>query len=101
MKTNVDFNRAEKIKNKIDTALETIGLFVQGEAQERAPYDTGRLKQSIQTKKEGDFQIVYTNVEYAIIQEYGSKKVKAQPYLRPAYQDNINIIHNMWRRILD
>jgi HK97 gp10 family phage protein len=63
---------------------------VQGTAKDLAPVDTGYLKDNIFTKmypKELS-GVVYTVVEYAPHQEYGTRYVPANPFMTPAL--NIN-----------
>lgn len=43
--------------------------------------DTGRLRQSIATKIEGNTLTVGTNVEYAGVHQFGGEDVPARPYL--------------------
>jgi len=47
---------------------------------------TGRLRQSISTKVEGDTGIVGTDIEYGKELEYGTSKVAARPWLRISFE---------------
>ena len=52
-----------------------------------APVDTGRLKESIEKKTEGDKVTVGPRgVEYAIYVEKGTSRSPAQPYVAPTIQ---------------
>lgn len=63
----------EECKEKIDIAMEKIGLVAERYAKEMCPVDTGRLRNSI-THAAGDNQVtVGTNVEYAIYVELGAR----------------------------
>lgn len=74
-----------EFKAKKKQALEAIGLQAEGYAQFYAPVDTGRLRNSISHKiADEDAVAIGTNVEYAPYQEFGTSKMKAQPYLKPA-----------------
>ena len=54
-------------------------------SKQYSPIDTGRLRASIHTEQLGPIVFkVFTNVYYAIYQEYGTKKMKAHPFFRPA-----------------
>lgn len=65
------------------------GLKVEGDAKMLAPVDTGALRGSIQTNQgAGISAAVTTSLEYAPHQEFGTSKMKAQPYLRPALNKN-------------
>ena len=71
-------------------ALEAIGLQAEGYAKLKAPVDTGRLRNSIthSVAQQEDSVYIGTNVEYAPYVEYGTRRTKAQPYLKPAVQDH-------------
>jgi len=63
--------------------------------------DTGRLRASITheieiTKNEVVGRIG-TNVDYAIVQEYGSSKMAAHPYLRPSLRKNLGKIKALFK----
>jgi HK97 gp10 family phage protein len=73
-------------------ALEKIGIFVEGEAQENAPVDTGTLRGSITHEVEGRYAVIGSNVKYAPHVELGTARAKAQPYLRPAVEENREVI---------
>jgi HK97 gp10 family phage protein len=75
---------AEALKRAIDKWLPVATEAVHGQAVELAPVDTGNLKGSIAWRVEGKTGIVGTRVEYAPYQEYGTRKMQAQPFLRPA-----------------
>ena len=71
-------------------ALEIMGGVCEGYAAEAAPFKTGRLSGSITHKPlDGSTEIVGTNVEYAPYQEFGTRKMKAHPYLRPAVENHV------------
>ncbi len=59
---------------------------IEGQAKAIVPVDTGNLKNSIQTTQEGELAAAVgpRAVEYAIYVEYGTVKMRAQPYMRPA-----------------
>ena len=70
-------------------------LIAQEDARAFAPEDTGALKLSIT----GDIEIeddfvegkVSTNIPYAIHQEFGTYKMAAQPYMKPAADANKSV----------
>jgi HK97 gp10 family phage protein len=93
------------LKSAIETALVKFGIVLEGTASLLAPYDKGRLRASItyatrdtpakpgpeadasdSVQQPTDSLVLHvgTSVEYAIHQEYGTKKMKAQPFMRPA-----------------
>ena len=71
-------------------------MVVQGSAVLLSPVDTGNLRSSINFKVESEDEArVGTNVDYAPHVEFGTKKMSAQPYLRPALDNNRNQIEKM------
>lgn len=71
-------------------ALEAIAEAAEGYAVVLCPVDTSRLKNSItHAVNEAEEQaIIGTNVEYAPYVEFGTVKMKAQPYLKPAIKNH-------------
>ena len=63
-------------KEQISAWLEAIGEDAAGTAASFAPYDTGRLKNSISSVVNEEEKCVYigTNVDYAIYHEFGTGK---------------------------
>jgi HK97 gp10 family phage protein len=86
-----------------DQFLPEAGFLVEGQAKANAPVRTGRLKNSINSRVSGDVAIVGTNVEYATHVEYGTKRSKAKPYMRPALDDNrkklVQLYEDIVRRV--
>ena len=73
--------------------LHMIGLQAERYAKEeltrQGAVDTGRLRASVLNAIEGDDSVVIgTNVEYAPYIEFGTSKMAARPYLRPAAQNH-------------
>lgn len=76
-------------------ALTAGALPIQNEAKILAPYETGTLRRSIHTEivTHGDDRIVAeigTDVEYAGHQEFGTRKMAAHPFLRPAFDTKLS-----------
>ena len=82
---------AAKIPRKVSKGEPTVE-----EAQRLAPVRTGALRDSIYWRKVRE--LIYeigATVAYAIYVEYGTWKMRAQPYLRPAvlrYQNQITYL---------
>ena len=78
--------------SKIDMmpAIKKAARFVQSTAKDLVAVDTGILKGSIKVKSLPKQQaaIIGTNVEYAPYQEFGTRKMKAHPFLGPAITIN-------------
>ena len=65
------------------------GAEMQEKAQRNAPVDTGTLKRSIglEITDSGMAAEVETTAEYAPYVELGTRFMEAQPYLKPAFDD--------------
>jgi len=87
----------EKTLKAQERALEAVGIFVEGEAIARCPYDTYRLINSISHIVKENWVKIGTNVEYAPFVEYGTSKQDPQPYLRPAVDNNHDKIRELFR----
>ena len=78
--------RANALNARQLVALATAA--VESQAKALTPVDTGHLKRSIVPSIDGNNNVaegaVSTNVEYAAYVEFGTTKMRAQPYLRPA-----------------
>ena len=76
----------------IERALEAIGIQAEGDVAMLTPVDTGRLRASIthDTRPEEESVYIGSNVFYSSYVEYGTSKAKAQPYLRPGIENNID-----------
>lgn len=73
--------------------------FTPSEAKSRS---TGQLKRSIKRRvnKRGQFGMVYSDVEHAVYNEYGTKKMVAQPFLRPAMNTHRLGIHQSMKKFI-
>lgn len=87
LKDNSDLFKSEKEK-AIARALEAIGIVAEGYAKRLCPVDTGRLRNSISHTHDEDSAYIGTNVEYAPYVEFGTRRQKAQPYLKPAVTEH-------------
>ena len=80
-----------RIEVETAKALDDLGEEIRDRAKEYCPVDTGRLQNSIQSipgdDSQGHYVEVGTNIYYAGFVEFGTVKMRAQPYLRPALMD--------------
>lgn len=81
-----DFSR--EAETELDKALVVSALEVERDAKKFSPVDTGRLRSSITHRLGNNYAEVGTSVEYGIYQEFGSSKMRAQPFLTPAFEAN-------------
>lgn len=69
----------------MEKLVQKTALRIEAEAKKLCPVDTGRLRASIATQRLGPATYgVGTGVEYAPYVEFGTRKMSAQPFLRPA-----------------
>lgn len=77
---------AAQYPEKTSMAVRKAAEDIEARAKEEAPVDTGNLRNSIKTESSSDglSAAVGTHVEYGIYQEFGTYKMPAHPYMRPA-----------------
>lgn len=82
LKKNVALNDVKKVVRKN-------GVGLQKAAQKKAPIDTGTLKRSvgIDITDSGMTATVEPTAEYSAYVEYGTRFMKAQPYMKPALEE--------------
>ncbi len=113
------------LEKAADRFLDDAGPFMEDEVKERVPRKTGQLINSINHRRKGSVVTVGTNVEYATHVEYGTQPhqitvngpvkfkdgwrylttvqhpgTEAQPYMRPAIDDNRRRLTLMFRDAL-
>ena len=76
------------VNNARKGALTMGAQVVQASAVLRAPVDTGNLRGSLTYEVGEDEARIGTNVDYAPWVESGTDRMAAQPYLRPALDEN-------------
>jgi len=77
---------AAAMPEKTSQVVRKAAFDIEGQAKNRAPVDTGALKNSISTEFEnnGLTGIIAPHMEYATFVEFGTKRMSAQPYMTPA-----------------
>jgi|AntRauMFilla1563_2_1112583.scaffolds.fasta_scaffold89376_2 HK97 gp10 family phage protein len=73
---------------------------VESSAKRNAPVDTGMLRLGIMSQVKGDKAIVSSLASYSTHVEYGTKKMKAQPFMRPALDKNRMKLIVLFRKML-
>jgi len=85
-------SRIEKAVNSLDErimeGLEIVGENIVADAKAFAPVKTGRLRDSIGKKIVNRELEVYAEAEYAAYVEFGTSRMRPQPFLRPAFEIN-------------
>lgn len=64
--------------------LKHLGEEVAADAKAACPVRSGRLRDSIDSRVEGDSAVVFSDVPYAAYVEEGTVHTAAEPYFRPA-----------------
>jgi HK97 gp10 family phage protein len=86
-------------QNKVETAMRIGALKIESDAEARVPVKTGALKIHIQSKVERKKDSISAtigpnaanptgDIGYSTYVEFGTSKMKAQPYLLPALEEN-------------
>ena len=81
-------------KVKLEAVMEAAN-FLKGESERRVPIRTGKLKENIVIQKVEDNEIA-TEVKvgpnrdafYGAMVEYGTKNMRARPFMRPSFDEN-------------
>jgi len=93
----------------IDRVVETGMEVIVSDAKQIVPVRTGRLRDSIRYWRKHMFDYdVGSEVPYAGFVEFGTTRMRAQPYMRPAIQQNApgilkamkEEVHRQWVRYL-
>lgn len=85
----VRYNRlvqiAEKLPGEVETIVRKAAFDIEAHAKTAVPVDTGKLKSSISCEFPRPSQaIIAPHTDYAVYVEYGTRKQRAKPYMRPA-----------------
>jgi len=74
-----------RVWEKVDEQLEVGAGIVAEQARQLAPFRTGYLRSTIGFERQAPLHwIVYAEAHYAGFVEFGTSKMVARPYLRPA-----------------
>jgi HK97 gp10 family phage protein len=97
IKTNVKEILQSLSQDQLGRAVMAGAFVFEGAAKMLTPIDTGNLVNSINTELVSSDETsataeVGTGVEYAPHVEYGTSKMKAQPFFRPAWDEKLETI---------
>lgn len=97
-----ELKRLETSLAKMDNHIEDFCRDVVASAKLRVPVDTGKLKWSIRYTKQGKGRFeISADAPYAGHVEYGTRRMRAQPYLRPAVNAHRQKLINRIKQELD
>ena len=93
--------KSQKVTRDSINAVYASALKIQSEARRKAPVDTGRLRSSISIRflRGGLAAEVVAHVHYAKFQEFGTRFMKARPFLVPAYEKELPRFRERLRKI--
>lgn len=75
------------VRRRLSLAVRKVAADVQARAQQVVPVDTGATKNSIRAKAVDELTSeVVVGTHYAAYLEFGTHKMPARPYLRPAVE---------------
>ena len=96
MKVEIIKDDSKRVLHEVDSQTEKIladiGELIVKSAKEIVPVDTGALKESITYEVDGNSVTVGSPLNYSVYVELGTSKMGAQPYLRPAFENNTSQI---------
>jgi len=107
MLTGVNELRTKLSKNTDLSAVRKVvaqnGAELQGKAQRKAPVDTGTLKRSIglELSNGGMTATSEAEAEYGPYPEYGTRFQEAQPYMKPAFNEQKETFKRDMKKLTD
>jgi len=98
-----DVNRISKqVENEVSQEIRTSSLRVESSAKKLAPFDTGWLANNIYSKMlEKSKAEVVSPAHYSIYLEYGTRKMREQPFLGPAVKAEEPVLLKNLERIVN
>lgn len=102
----IKYNHLPKIAAKLPKAVSSIirsaAFDVEANAKAVVPVDTGTLKNSITTEFPTQTSaIIAPHTDYAVFVEYGTRRQRAKPYMRPAAEKVAPAFLEACRRLED
>lgn len=89
-----------KVEAACVKSLTEAGKLIETRAKLLCPVDTGNLRKSITSEVKDLTAEIGTNVDYAPYVEFGTRRSKAQPYLRPSGDNSRRDVENIFRKNL-
>lgn len=90
-------NMTTYIDATTDLTIDEAAAIVEGQAVQLVPVDTGTLRSSIYRKNISPVESeVGATADYAVYQEFGTRRQQAQPFLRPALDELRNRLARIW-----
>lgn len=91
-----------KVKQEAKRVVDNAALRVEKKAVQLAPADTGYLKQHIVSSSDGPLSAkVVAEAEYSVYQEFGTRKMSAQPFMTPAVKQESPILYQKLNNLVN
>lgn len=101
---HLDMRRLQQLQAELEPRaqqlLDKVTFDVEADAKQFAPVDTGALKNSIASVLGRLQNIVMVGVEYAIYQEFGTRRMSAHPFLIPALEKHRKPFLAAWKQLV-
>lgn len=96
-------NSKRDISKLVAPVVRQNGAELQQKAQRYAPVDTGNLRRSIQLsiKDNGMTAEVAATADYSAYVEFGTRFMDAQPYMKPAFNEQKDIFINDLNKVIN
>lgn len=77
------------LRPALEREVKVAAVNIQNGARQRVPVRTGRLRNSVthEITDDGLNAAIGSNVEYAPFVEFGTRRMRARPYLFPAFEE--------------
>ena len=83
------------MKTQVHEQIRKWALDVKSSAGSRAPVKSGRLRDSVYAKVGDWVAQVGTGVSYAVFVEFGTRYLRARPFLYPAIQEALPLLESV------
>jgi HK97 gp10 family phage protein len=91
---------SQRLQDAVAERLQTIGEGMISVAWDLVPVDTGYLQSTIYSLAEGMQLEIGATADYASYVEFGTYKMAAQPYLRPAFDGWMNAVEAAFKNVI-
>jgi HK97 gp10 family phage protein len=92
-----DFPRiAGAVPGRVRDAVHATGFRIEGLAKQKAPVDTGYMRNNITNEPGGDASTtIDSRALYSLFQERGTRFMRAQPFFTPAVEEGKTILKTL------
>jgi HK97 gp10 family phage protein len=92
---------ADKIEGAVPLLIAKTAADIEANAKKVVPVDTGFLKDSITSEADGLHAEVGPTASYGAYVEYGTARMAPQPYMGPAADARIPLLHKAIDKLID